>query len=343
MWLKKDHRKKGLGVTRIFRLFISLLMMAVLGIGLYQAYRAFSGYDPLAVSPTQAAKSLINPDSLYELITGLLTLNPSQSLDKAKEVLKADQNISESPKNKSNSPLKFKFAVISDSHNDNTNLAKALASASAQGAKFVIGLGDYTDVGTIEEFSRAKSTFDNGGLTYYPTVGDHDLWDSRDKKKPDPAENFIQVFGTVPYQAFSFEDVRFILVYNSDNYLGLDEPQINWVEEELDKVKKEGSLLTLVFTSIPLFHPSSDHVMGKTNAKLKNQADHLISIFKRAGVDEVFAGDTHFFSRYKEPKEDLNMTNVGAVTSVRNPQTPRFVLVDIFEDGSYNISDVEIK
>lgn len=137
--------------------------------------------------------------------------------------------------------------------------------------------------------------------------------------------------------------MRYILIYNSDNYLGLDEVQLKWLEDELQRQEQNPSKLVFAITDLPIFHPSSDHVMGKTNEKLKNQADHLASIFKKHGVDEVFSADTHFFSQYKDPTNDLKMTTVGAVTSDRNPQTPRFVLVDIYEEGSYNIKSVEIK
>lgn len=337
------HKKKSGGIGGILRTFLSIFMMAILGLGVFQAYKTFSGYDPLSVSPKSVASNFLNSKSLFEFINGILTLSPSKSLDGAKKILGGNpqKTIPESQLNASKT-VKFRFGVISDTHNDNPYLAKALQNIKAQGGKFVIGLGDYTDVGTPDELTRVKQEFDNAGLTYYLTIGDHDLWDSRNKKQ-EPSQNFTDVFNTIPYQSFSFEEARFILIYNSDNYLGLDAFQINWIEEELKREELKKANPVFVFAAIPLYHPSSDHVMGKTTPKLKNQAEHLNSIFKRHGVAEVFAGDTHFYSRYKEPKNDLPMTNVGAVTSIRNPQAPRFVMVDVFDDGGYNVLDVEIK
>jgi hypothetical protein len=83
--------------------------------------------------------------------------------------------------------------------------------------------------------------------------------------------------------------------------------------------------------------------MGKVTPKLTSQAEHLITSFKRAGVDLVFSADTHFYSKFKEPKNELNMMTVGALTSDRNPQAPRFAMVDILEDGSYNTREVEVQ
>lgn len=329
---RKSHYQRGWGwgISRIFRLILSLLVLAILGVGLFQAYKTFSGFDPLKLNP-QTLTNLLSSQSVYSLITGLLTLNPGQSID---------QNRSNT--STSASKLTFKFGVVADSHLDTQNLSKALSQAKSLGAKFVIGLGDFSDIGTTQELKISKQKFDEANLDYYVISGDHDLWESRNKGVEATA-NFTEVFGKPPYSSFSFENTRIILINNSDNYLGLDELQLKWIEETLDSVEEQGPKPVFVFASTPLYHPSSDHVMGKENTKLKNQAEHLSSIFKKHGVAEVIAGDTHSFSRYREPINDLPMTSIGAVTSARNPQAPRFAMIEILQDGSYNIEDTEIR
>lgn len=339
---RKDYRRSW--IPRIFRLFLSLVVLSILAIGVVQAYRNFSGFGSLKITP-QSLASLLTSESAYQVITGLLTLNPSQSIDSAKKLISNSstlENQNRSNTSTSGSELSFKFAVVSDSHLDTQNLSKALIMAKTLGAKFVIGLGDFSDVGTVDQLKASKEKFDQAGITYYVIPGDHDLWDSRDKGFA-PTTNFTDVFATPPYQSFSYQNVRIIMIYNSDNYLGLDELQLKWIDDTLFLIDQEKPSVTFAFASIPLFHPSSDHVMGKTNSKLKNQGEHLSSIFKKHGVSEVLAGDTHSFSRYTDPSTDLNMTSVGAVTSVRNPQAPRFAIIDIYKDGSYNIEDLEIK
>lgn len=344
MFFKKhtEHKKKrGGGILGIFRLFLSLIMISILGFGLLQAYRAFAGYDPLSIDPKSLVKNFATSEGALSFVTALLSAEPPKSVDDVKKLL-SDTNtkvINQEPK--SSAPLVYKFAVISDSHKDTESLRKALNQAKEEGVKFIIGIGDFSDVGTEEELRSTKNQFDAIGLPFYVTPGDHDLWDSRDKKHP-AERNFTAVFGT-PYQAFTYEPARFILVYNSDNYLGLDENQIKWVEEEVERNKNENPKVTFGFASTPFFHPSSDRVMGKENPKLKNQAEHLISIMSKGGIDEVFFADTHFSSRFTEPKTNLKMTTTGAVTSVRNPQSPRFITVDVHEDGSYNVREVEVR
>lgn len=325
----------------LLRLALSFFIMAVLLLGVYQAYKSFSGIDPLKMSPKAIIENFLASEDAYGLINSLLTANPKDSLNKAKEILSEGGSNSPNSNPASMGDLAFRFAIVTDSHNDNTNLRRALNQARQEGARFIVGLGDYTDTGTIDELRNSKIEFDTVSLPYYVIAGDHDLWDSRDKKG-DAILNFKEVYGD-PYQSFGYQSLRMILIYNSDNYLGLDPLQLDWIETEVERARNDGVELIFIASSIPLYHPSSDHVMGKTEPKLKNQAEHLISIFEKAGVTEVFAGDTHVFSRYEEPKSALKMTTVGALTSVRNPQAPRFVLVDVYTDGSYNVQDIEIK
>ncbi len=332
------HRKKGFGLFGIFRMFLSLVIFAVLSLGVYQAYKSFSGIDPLTANPQTIVNNFISSDAAYKLITSLLTFNPKLFLNNQK-VIKDAQVAPEQVH--TNSPLLYRFAIVTDSHNDNQNLKKALTQAKAANAQFVIGLGDFTNVGTEGELADAKAVLDTSELPYYVTAGDHDLWDSRDKGLP-ASKDFNDLFGAT-YQSFSFKNTRFILIFDSDNYLGLDSGQLSWIDEKLAALDSEKPPLTLVLTSSPLYHPSSDHVVGKTNPELKKQAEELTQKFKAAGVAEIIAGDTHFYTRYSDPKTDLKMTTVGAITSDRNPQSPRYALVDVFEDGSYNIQDTPVK
>ncbi|MBI3486117.1 metallophosphoesterase [Candidatus Daviesbacteria bacterium] len=264
----------------LFRLILSFVIMAVLLLGIYQAYKSFSGIDPLKADPKAIFANILSSDEAYKLITGIFTLSPNQSLDQAKKLIKKDLTanndsnatiLGKTSKPVSSSPVAFKFAVVTDSHNDNQDLAKALNQAKDAGVKFIIGLGD------------------------------------------------------------------------SDNYLGIDELEESWIKDELNRTQTDKPKLIFVLTSSPFFHPSSDHIMGKLDPKLRAQAERLINLFKESNVSEVIAGDTHFYTSYSEPKTNLKMTTVGAITSSRNAQAPRFAIVDVFEDGSYNIQDTEIK
>ena len=60
-------------------------------------------------------------------------------------------------------------------------------------------------------------------------------------------------------------------------------------------------------------------------------------------VDGFFAGDLHFFAEYKSPNQAVKITTVGAVDNVRNFQGPRFAILTVYDDYSWEVEDVEIR
>ena len=329
---KHQGRRSTNIVFVIFRLMLSLIMFGLLLGGVYSAYKHFSGLDPLNLDPQAIINNLVQAKIPFKLTQVL----PSQ-------VNQVNQKILGRSQDKQEGKVVFKFLLLADSHNDNLNLRKAITQAKQNypDLKFIIGLGDYTDVGTIQELDNAKKELDNSTLRYFLLPGDHDLWDSRDKQL-DPGSNFRTVFGPA-YQSFTFDNFKFILLFNSDNYVGMREDQINWLTGELEKAKQDNSSGVFVFVHEPLYHPSSDHAMGRVEKNLKTQAKNISFQLKTAGVKKVFAGDTHYFSEYDEPQTGLSMMTTGAVAIERNPQAPRFAVVYVFEDGSAKVEDIEIK
>lgn len=359
MFKKSEHKKKGGNALAfmLFRLPLSVAMFLVLIVGAYQAFKYFSGVDPIKIDPKTTALSLLTSEGASQALSALFSFGlPKSMVPKeltGEKITPSETPVPDGPK--ADSKFIFKFAIVADSHNDNESLAKALQIAKKDGVKFVIGLGDYSDVGTLEELQKAQDVFKASGLPFYVTAGDHDLWDSRDKGSLS-ISNFNQVFGPT-YQSFSDSNIRFVLLFNGDNYEGIDAIQRMWLEDLLTKMKPQDSASSspgsginnnppqqvFVFLHEPLYHPSSDHAMGKVTASLKKQAEDISNMLKNAKVGEVFAGDVHSFGRYQDPKSGLKMTVVGALTSTRNTQAPRFAIVDVYNDGSYNVKDQEIK
>lgn len=335
-------------IFMIFRLLLSLVMFAVLLGGIYSAYKHFSGLDPLKLNPQAVISNLLEAKTPQQFLSALSSIKISQGLSKQINQKFSGQENKQTPLQnlttvKTSGKLAFKFLLVADSHSDNLNLQKAINQAKQTNPdlEFIIGLGDYTEVGTLDELRKAKTEFDLAGLRYFLAPGDHDLWDSRDKQK-DPAANFREVFGPT-FQSFTFENFRFIILHNSDNYVGVTNEQRIWLAQELEKARIDQAKGIFVFLHEPLFHPSSDHIMGRVEASLKQQAKDITKMLKEQGVNKVFAGDAHYFSEYNEPESNLPMVTVGAVTIERNPQAPRFAVVSVFEDGNTGVEDIAIK
>lgn len=297
-----------------------MVIFAFLLGGVYSAYKYFSGVDPLKLDPQALLASVIK--------------------DKSFKVPGFPQNTPEPAK--PNSPTLFSFVLVGDSHSENNYLEKALSQAKEKGElKFIIGLGDYTEVGTVEQLKQAKQVLDASSLRYFLAVGDHDLWDARDKNLL-PEANFIDVFGPT-FQSFTYNNIRFLILNNADNYTGMSDAQLKWLGVQMEQAKTEGNLAIYAFMHEPLYHPSSDHVMGMVNNDLKSQAKSLIYTLKAGGVKMVFFGHNHFFSQYTEPDSNLPMVAVGALTTQSNAQAPRYAIVNVNQDGSLGVEDVQVK
>lgn len=232
----------------------------------------------------------------------------------------------------------MRIALVADSENENDFLEKALRQAQGMGVNFVIGLGDWSQVGTEKELSDAKAVFERIKIPYYLAAGDHDLWDSRNRGE-EALFNFKKVFGE-PSRVFEKNNVQFVVLDNSDIYKGIDSGDLELLNS---KLKTPNSKLSFVFAHKTPFHPQSAHVMGEGSEEVSRQARNLINILEANKVSGFFSGDLHFFATFNSPSGSVKMTTVGAASAERNFQGPRFAVLTIYNDYSWEVEDVEIR
>lgn len=235
--------------------------------------------------------------------------------------------------------------LVADPENENELLAKSLAQLKSANVNFVIALGDLTNTGTVDELQASKAVFDNGGLPYYVMPGDHDGWESREKGEANSA-NFTSVFGKPTTQFFDKDGIRFVLVDNSDLYKGIS-------AEDWEILRRGTSLpeapqgrtssLTFVFAHKTPFHPDSAHIMGEDSPAVAVQAKDFLALLEDSKVDGFFSGDLHFFARFNSPSGSVKISTIGAVASQKNFQGPRFSILRIWDDKSWDVEDIEIK
>jgi len=232
----------------------------------------------------------------------------------------------------------FRTAFLSDSHNNDTNLEKALIKASNIGVHSTFFLGDYTDFGIEENLRRAKSYMDESGLLYYSLPGDRDLYETVGP------ENYYSVFGE-PRVSVTIGDIKFVLLDNSANYTVIDSVIIGQFVEELVGAD-------YVVLSQPLYHPLASYgkpvmglVKGEVVGDVKEQAEELLSAIRDSDVKAIFAGDHHSFSKYKDTIDaDLVHVVIGPVTDVRADQKKTSItLMNVFDDGSYSVEEVYLE
>lgn len=324
---------------KLLRRILAITIITLLVGGFYLSTKGFLGFDPIQ----------IDGKKVLSAVAGKSSIVLSQALGK-----QVPQPVAKViPQEELKAPV-LKVALLSDSHNDNTQLSKAVVQAKQAGATELFFLGDFTDVGTVKELREAKTVMDKAELPYLTIPGDHDLWDNKDKGKPATA-NFEQLFGKT-YQVVDKGSVRFILVNNANNDFGLSPEQLTWLKQTLEETKQQQITCqqpaasppeacpksVFLLTHEPLFHPTTSHVMGRVQPKVDGQRKDLLQLLATYKIDEIITGDLHFFSQYKEPTTGMAMTTIGAVTDARNPQKPRFATLTVYEDNSYAIEDQEI-
>lgn len=188
-----------------------------------------------------------------------------------------------------------------------------------------------------------------------------------------PLENYLSVFGK-PDVVFTEKGIRFIIVNNSDLYYGIDAQGWNLLEQAFGKVTKEtkepdvktfgssGSSaasgppkLTFVFAHQTPYHPDSKHVMGREDEKVAKQAKEFMELLEGKrdptslakgelrGASGFFSGDMHFFAKFNSPDSSVRITTIGAASSKRNFQGPRYAILTVYEDNTWEVEDVEIR
>lgn len=228
-------------------------------------------------------------------------------------------------------PELFTVALLADSGEDTEHLLAALQKAKDLEVDFIIHLGDLTAWGDVKSLENIKNILDDSGMTWYVLPGDHDLAQSVG------TQNFLKVFDT-NYTTIEIKGVKILLLDNSANYTPLDETRFNWYSTNIIDTD-------FLMLSQPLYHPSNDRIMGIVNGEIQDsvydQAKIILDKVQESDTKAIFAADRHMSSKSADEKNsNLNHYVVGALAKSRSYQTPRFSILTVFEDLTYDVSEI---
>jgi predicted phosphodiesterase len=339
---KKVNRNKLL--PRIIRSIIAVVLLSALILGITLLVKKISDVDLIDV-----------PGPVGTLINNSL----NKSKDSINQLVKVDNPVSSSSSN--NKSTLFKACVISEIHQDTTNLSKALEKVTDNDCMLLFVVGDLTNYGDVNTLSSIKTILDNSGIKdYYVIPGDHDLAQSVS------LDNFKNVFG-YNYHFVEFADVRFLMLDNSANYTPISKELIAWMEENIKRAD-------FVILSQPLYvdglnppfnsiymggtrNPPETPLLKEKQQIVKDQGIYILNLIRDTNnVKAVIAGEHHRSSVLEDPvrkvsdplKSTLKHYVVGAVTSTVNDypqniiQSSRFSVINLYEDKSYSIEDISI-
>jgi len=240
--------------------------------------------------------------------------------------------------------LEFSFALMSDIHNNTQGTRKAVKKINESGVELVVGLGDYTRVGTEVELINIKNELDNLTKPLYVLPGDHDLWNGRDKKN-DPTFYFKKIFGDYKTE-LKYRNSQIIFIDNADLYGGVEVAKF---EKALRDIEENELPSIIIISHKAIYHPLTIHRMGYIQEDIVetpyNQALMLVDKVSKLGNKKVHLihGDLHSFSRFGGPTDNIINYTIGSLSKEKNFQEPRYAIGEVYSDGSLTMKDIPLE
>ncbi len=194
------------------------------------------------------------------------------------------------------------------------NYGKAVAAVNRLRPDAVFVTGDLVNIPfdgpQVNEYKRISAKIDKS-VPFYSLPGNHDVGN-----EPGPADiaRYRSLFGK-DYYAVQV-DQNLVLVLNS-LYLHRPEKvhqearlQKEWLLGELEKSVNKKYKNILVFLHHPMFLKRADEPDGYFNIPIGTRKEYL-SIFKKYGVSQIFAG--HYHMNSSGSFEGIEMTTTGPV------------------------------
>lgn len=216
---------------------------------------------------------------------------------------------------------KVRFAFLTDVHlnikneNDRYNgLLQALKVVKESEVDFVLIGGDVVDVsGMGSENNKQvadslyvlyKNTFDKLGVTYFPTLGNHDLFFDTASNFVEGDELFKTYFGK-SYYTFEKNGILFFVLNSLQSvdgrYPSVGTEQLAWISKILDNTPKEKPIV--ISTHVPIYsiyYPVVENRYVKQDV-IDNYKD-VLKVFENHNLRLVLQGHQHLYEEIYSQK-----------------------------------------
>lgn len=203
------------------------------------------------------------------------------------------------------------FADVQAGNEENFNKgARVVAQAfkTMPTAEFMVGLGDFTDDSTNEEWNWYDSSMKDINLntTLAPVAGNHDglgVWDWFNNMFNLDTSESVQTLNGVNY-SFDYGNIHFAVV-NTNDLLSISLSQLIWLKNDMNSTDKDWKIV--------LMH-KSPYSLGK-DAKWPDALylqRSLATVVEQCDVDLVLSGHDHQYIRTK-PIKSNNVNEDGTV------------------------------
>lgn len=221
---------------------------------------------------------------------------------------------------------------------------KAVAEVNRLKPDFVVITGDLVnnakDENQLSEFKRITAMISKK-IPVYVIPGNHDVGNT-------PTQEDVNFYNNIyGYEKFSFEHNKSRFIGFNSNFIKantpvLEQAQYEWLEQELAKAKDAKHIV--LFSHHPFFISKPDEPEAYFNIGLKTRNQYL-ALFKKYGVDVVFAGHLHQngFGKY----EDMEMVTTSAIGEPLGKDPSGFRIITVGKEKVthqyYNIDSIPAK
>ena len=208
-------------------------------------------------------------------------------------------------------PLRFKVAAMADIQTALPEVDEVFAAINAvPELRFVVGMGDLTDRGQLEEYELYERQLETLALPFYTTIGNHELWGDHMR--------FLGRFGRASFQ-FRFKGVAFTFADSGD--AGLDPLVEEWLDGWLADARERPHVF---LTHIPPVDP-----LGLRYGSFRSTRDgrRLLSRLAEGDVDLTLYGHIHTYVAYDNAGIPAYISGGGGADPMRLDGIDRHFLV----------------
>ncbi|WP_164122678.1 MULTISPECIES: metallophosphoesterase family protein [Sphingobacterium] len=213
----------------------------------------------------------------------------------------------------------FSFAFFTDMHiyNDSTlNIVENKITKTKSKVDFILLGGDNVDIDNkneeslplaIERYKKLKNIFKIQGVTFYPTIGNHDRLPHKLSNNLDSL--FLDLFGKT-YYSYDHKGVKFIVLNSVQNVKGkytIGEEQLEWLKLILSKTNTSQPIV--ISTHVPFLSVYYPVLEGKyTDADTFSNQKEVFDLFRNHNLKLVLQGHMHLY-------EEIKVKNVMFITA----------------------------
>ncbi len=211
----------------------------------------------------------------------------------------------------------FRFAVLSDVQEAIDDVRDIYTKVNDEGVEFLLGAGDLTQQGTVEQLERYQAELRSLNVPYYTTLGNHELG-----QNPTLWHDY---FGRGNF-SFEYHAVRFTML---DSASATIDPMVyGWLEGWLES-SQDG-------THVVAMHIPPTDPIGVRNGSFGSRAEaaKLLRRLAAGGVDLTLYGHIHSYYEFDNGGVPAYISGGGGAIPERFDGVGRhFLTVDVHPDN----------